>query len=100
MLFRSMVIELEKVGLPLEVEKPVDMVVVAGDTDADRDTACVLPLSRPTVTEGAVVPAPCVTDALGGLTLKEKSKVLAWAMVSVKDVERVKPPPLPVMVIV
>ena len=51
-----MVIELEKVGLPLEVENPVDMVVVAGDTDADRDTACVLPLSRLTVMEG-VVPA-------------------------------------------
>ena len=65
---------LVKLGIPLEGEKPVVMVEVAGDIVDESDTDWVDPLKRDTVTVVIVLP-PWITVALLELTLIEKSKV-------------------------
>jgi hypothetical protein len=68
--------ELLKVGLPLVGENVVEMVEVAGETDADRATAWLVPLSNVVVTVGVVLP-PWTTEALAELMPIEKSNALA-----------------------
>ncbi len=57
------------VGLTL-----TDNPVAVGETLADKDTDCVVPLTRPTVTVEVVLD-PRTTDPLVGLRLTLKSKV-------------------------
>ncbi len=66
---------LVNVGLPL-VGLTLAVRPVAAGEEVVRLTACVVPLTRETVTV-EVVPLPCWTDPLVGLRLTEKSKPAA-----------------------
>jgi len=65
-----------KVGLPLVGFTLAVSPVAAGEIESVKLTACVMPLTRETVTV-EVVPLPCWTDPLVGLRLTEKSKPAA-----------------------
>jgi len=67
---------LVKVGLPLVGFTLAVSAVAAGEIEAVKLTACVVPLMRETVTV-EVVPLPCWTDPLVGFRLTEKSKPVA-----------------------
>ena len=65
-----------KVGLPLVGFTLAVSPVAVGEIEVVRLTACVVPLTRETVTV-EVVPLPCWTDPLVGFRLTEKSKPVA-----------------------
>jgi len=67
---------LVKVGLPLVGLTLAVNPVAVGVIEVVRLTACVVPLTRETVTV-EVVPLPCWTDPLAGFRLTEKSKPVA-----------------------
>jgi hypothetical protein len=64
---------LVNVGLPLVGLTPTVSPVAVGETEAERLTDCVVPLTSETVTV-AVALLPAATDPLFGLILTEKSK--------------------------